>query len=194
MTYAALKSDVAAWLDRDDLTAQIPSFVRLVEARIARDVRVNSLSSTSTITVLAGDSSTALPSNFVELRGVAGDWVYLTPTAMQQAVAVGAVDYRFTVTGGLVSIGREAATDTDLTLTYYAKPDALTGDADTNAILSDHYGLYLFGALAEACVFLSDDARAPLFEAKYRKALEDLRTAEAGAYFSNAELPGLNVV
>ena len=38
-TYAELKSSIANWLNRDDLTAVIPDFIALAEAQIARDIR-----------------------------------------------------------------------------------------------------------------------------------------------------------
>ena len=38
-TYAELKSSIANWLNRDDLTSVIPDFISLAEAQIARDVR-----------------------------------------------------------------------------------------------------------------------------------------------------------
>ena len=38
-TYAELKSAIGDFLNRDDLTAVIPTFVSLAEARIARDLR-----------------------------------------------------------------------------------------------------------------------------------------------------------
>lgn len=194
MTYATLKADIAAWLDRTDLTAQIPSFVRLVEARIARDVRVGLLSSTSTLTILSGQSSVALPSNCVELRGVAGRWRFMTPAAMQQAVIDGYSEYAYTVEGGAIKVPAPVGADTSVVVTCYTVPAAFSADTDTNVLYQANPGLYLFGALAEASVFLSDDNRAPLWEAKYRKSLEELRAADASISYSSVEMPGLGVV
>ena len=36
-TYAELKSSIANWLNRDDLTSVIPDFISLTEAGINRD-------------------------------------------------------------------------------------------------------------------------------------------------------------
>ena len=194
MTYATLKADIAAWLDRSDLTAQIPSFVRLVEARIARDVRVSLLSVTSTVTILAGQSSVSLPANCVEVRGVAGRWRFMAPPALQQAVINGNDSHAYTIEGGAIKVPSAVAVNTPVVVTCYTVPAAFASDTDTNALYQANPGLYLFGALAEASVFLSDDNRAPLWEAKYRKSLEELRAADASNYFSNAEMPGLGVV
>src|SRR5690554_6288376 len=39
MNYSDLKASVADFLSRDDLTATIPTFIRLAEAQMMRDVR-----------------------------------------------------------------------------------------------------------------------------------------------------------
>ena len=38
-TYTALKTSIADFLNRDDLTSVIPDFIALAEAQINRDVR-----------------------------------------------------------------------------------------------------------------------------------------------------------
>ena len=42
-TYTELQTAVANWLDRDDLTARIPEFIALTEARFNRLLRVRSM-------------------------------------------------------------------------------------------------------------------------------------------------------
>ena len=38
-TYAELKTAIASWLNRDDLTSVIPDFIALTEAALNRDLR-----------------------------------------------------------------------------------------------------------------------------------------------------------
>ena len=40
-TYAELKTAVANWLDRDDLTDRIPEFIALAEAKMNRNLRIS---------------------------------------------------------------------------------------------------------------------------------------------------------
>ena len=42
-SYTKLKTSVATWLDRDDLTDNIPDFISLAEDRINRHIRVRSM-------------------------------------------------------------------------------------------------------------------------------------------------------
>ena len=54
MDYATLKSNIAAFLARDDLTAQIPTFIDLAEARMSRELETRSQERRARATVPAG--------------------------------------------------------------------------------------------------------------------------------------------
>ena len=190
MTYATLKSDIASWLNRNDLTAQIPSFVRLTEARIARDVRAGELTTSVTLTILSGATSVALPDDYVEGRSVTtqAGLRFVTQERMQLIKQGGSAESVYSIYGGSIHIPFAAASNVSVALVYYAKPAEMTADADTNWILENHPGLYLFGALSEACIFMADDNRAALFEAKYQGGLTSLRVSDAGINLFAAEL------
>lgn len=61
-TYAELKTAIATWLARDDLTANIPDFIMLFEATAARRLRVRLQKKTVTIYPDAGEAT--LPTDF----------------------------------------------------------------------------------------------------------------------------------
>ena len=42
-SYTNLKAEIADWLDRDDLTARIDTFIDLTEAKLAREIRVRAM-------------------------------------------------------------------------------------------------------------------------------------------------------
>ena len=52
-TYTELKDAIADWLDRSDLTARIPDFIALAEARINRERRIRPMEVRSTIVTTA---------------------------------------------------------------------------------------------------------------------------------------------
>lgn len=60
--YATLQASVANWLARADLTAVIPDFISLAEARINRDLRVRKMQKTQY--GLASSGKIALPDDF----------------------------------------------------------------------------------------------------------------------------------
>ncbi len=55
-TYSALQTSIANWADRDDLTAFIPDFIALTEARFNRALRLRSMEQSQTATTVAGQS------------------------------------------------------------------------------------------------------------------------------------------
>ena len=48
-TFTELKDAIADWLDRSDLTARIPDFIALAEARINRELRIRPMEVRSTM-------------------------------------------------------------------------------------------------------------------------------------------------
>ena len=69
-TYSELKTSIANFLARDDLTAQIPDFIRLAEARMSRELDARSMEKRATATTVAGDSYISLPTDLREIRNV----------------------------------------------------------------------------------------------------------------------------
>ena len=65
-TYAELKSAAANWLVRGDLTARIPEFISLAEARINRVVRARRAEADASLTLASGDRTVALPATYGE--------------------------------------------------------------------------------------------------------------------------------
>jgi len=65
-TYAELQTSIATWLVREDLTAIIPDFITLAEAKFKRDIRVREMEKRATAD--ATTEYTGLPSDFLEIR------------------------------------------------------------------------------------------------------------------------------
>src|SRR5574343_65496 len=153
-TYAILKSDIAGWLLRDDLTAAIPSFVRMAEASIRRDLRIRQMLRTYTLTISA--QSQALPEDFMEMERIVLDstvWnlSYLPPPALfsNPAYTDGGTPMYYTIEGDYL-ITAPDATGSDVMLCYYKAYSALTNDSDTNWLLTNAYDVYLYGSLSHA--------------------------------------------
>jgi hypothetical protein len=63
-SYTGLKSAIADFLNRDDLTTQIPGFIALTEAKVRREVRRKTVRTTLVVSA----ESTPLPADCAELR------------------------------------------------------------------------------------------------------------------------------
>ena len=68
-TYSELKTAVANFLARSDLTDQIPNFIQLAEARLSRELETRDQEKRATATLTSGDEYIALPTDMREVRG-----------------------------------------------------------------------------------------------------------------------------
>lgn len=171
-TYAQLKTAVAGWLHRSDLTTLIPDFVSLCEADIRRDLRVREMEQSATGS-LSG-STLAIPTGFLEMRRVMlADRVqtYLTPAEFN-SVRTSSTD-SYTILG--TNFVFQAASGS-YQIDYYKAFDAFSADGDTNWLLTNHPDAYLFGSLAWACTYTQDD---PLpHRAAYQAAITRIRQVQ----------------
>ena len=69
-TYAELQTSVANFLARDDLTAQIPDFIALAEARMGRELDTRSQIKRATAETVAGAEFIDLPTDLRKIQGI----------------------------------------------------------------------------------------------------------------------------
>jgi hypothetical protein len=62
-TYTELKTAIANFLARDDLTSVIPDFIQLAEATMSRELETRSQEKRATATLTSGDEYIALPTD-----------------------------------------------------------------------------------------------------------------------------------
>lgn len=181
-TNAELEAAVANWLDRSDLTARIPEFVVLAEARFNRVLRApDMLTRDDAFTV---DSQyEALPSGFIEasrfvlLSSPVVVLEYLTPEELGEVrhtrSSAGKPAY-YSVVGGNFEVLPTPSSAYTASLLYYK---TLTPVATSwNWLASSHPDVYLFGALCEAEPYVKDDERMPMWKARLDQALAELTT------------------
>jgi hypothetical protein len=170
--YGTLKTAVAAFLQRDDLTTYIPDFVQMATARFSDELRTPEMETVASTTLT--DEWTALPSDFREIRLMeAGGQVleYVTPWQMQKLIERTARPHIpvYTIQDMQFRV-YPFPTDTDVEITYYAALTSLSSDSDANWLLTKRPDVYLYAAMSHARMFLMDDARivaAQAFTDKY---------------------------
>ena len=183
-TYAELKTAVASWLQRSDLTSRIPEFIAMAEDRIGLDLRVRAMETNSDITISA--QTAALPTGFVRQRRIyintdnrsldfypsADFWIRAGSNEIGEP-SIYTVEGDNFVFGPYPSSGSYTAK-----VLYYKKFDALSSDSDTNWLLTNARGLLLYGALVEASPYLEDDSRTMTWAALYEDLLERVMKAD----------------
>ena len=185
-TYAQLQTEIANWLDRTDLTSQIPTYIELAEASFNRTIRAPDMITKNDSYSISGQYNT-LPSDTLEIIRIVVDvqpvivLEYLTPQDLSELrgeLTGTGKPYYFTLVGGS-SNQLEVLRSPDQTYTssiiYYTRIPALTDSATTNWLLTANPDIYLFGALVEAEPYLKNDERMPLWTNRLDKALTTLR-------------------
>jgi hypothetical protein len=182
-TYAGLMASVGDFLARADLVATIPDFIALAEAQMARKLRCRAMVTRATASIAS--EYEALPGDFAApismmldsgqpLDCVAPDAMARLKWKLGEAAGTPTA---YAVVGGEFEFGPAPDGPYTASLTYYARPPALSATTPRNWLLTNHPDAYLYGALSQSAPYLQDDDRlavwAPLFEA----ALNDINTA-----------------
>ena len=200
-TYGQLKSAVAAWLERGDLTDRVPDFITLAESRLNRVLRMRALETEEALSVAQGSRLVTLPSGYREavalwLLSVQGRSAlrFVDAAHLEASTTPGTPRY-WTLNSTGIALDRPADQAYGLTLRMLGRV-GLSDAAPTNAILTDYPDLYLFGALVEAAPYLRDADLLALYSARFEAALMETRAKEARsrAISTLAVEPGLGLI
>lgn len=193
-TYAELKSAVADFLNRDDLTSVIPTFISLAEQQIERELRHYKMMQRSTAPI---DSRyTAVPAGWLETVRfhLVGDKSYrLELTSMDDMLQLreetGGASGRpthYAHIGSSIEVFPTPDTEYDAELLYYEKLPYLSDANTTNWLIQAAADVYLYGALVQSAPYLKDDARVQVWGALYAGAVQGLNAASEKARFGGS--------
>lgn len=194
--YSDLLASVASWMKRSDLTANIPDFVTLLEARVARDLRVRTMLQQTTLVCVSGTRNVALPSDWLEFDSVLVEGNpnrvlnYVTNQSIDTLYPENGVTSKpvaYTIVGSNMELGPVPDSAYNIPVTYYAKFPALESSS-TNWLMTNHPSIYLFGTLVEASAFGFEDERVPMWEARVKADLESLKVADQNSNWSGSAL------
>jgi hypothetical protein len=195
-TYATLKTAVADFLNRDDLTSVVPTFIALAEADMQRKVRHWRMETRSTAQL--DTQFSAIPADWVETirfyltSGETARLELLSHAELldrkQRAGAVNGQPYYYAMTGSQFELYPVPDGVYTGELLYFAKIPALSDAATTNWLLTDSPDAYLYGALVHAAPYLKDDARIQVWAALYQSAIDSLNAASDSARYSGTGL------
>lgn len=183
-TYGELKSAISDFLNRDDLTTVIPTFISLAEAQIARDIR--HWKQEKRVTTSVDERYENLPNDWIEVKFVALSTGAMLETAdpsrmaqMRSASDTPGTPRYVRMTADQLEFYPTPAAATDISMLYYARVPALSDAAPTNWLLADAPDVLLYGALLHSAPYLSDDARASVWGSLYQSGVEKLNFENA---------------
>jgi hypothetical protein len=191
-SFSELKSSIADWLNRGDLTAVIPDFISLAEAQMERRLPTQKMVKRANATIDTPFS--AIPADLLSVKSLV-----LTSTAPVQPLVfltedeLDAKKYVYRTTGKplyFALVGNQIevlpAPDAEYTaeITYVATLAKLSDSNTSNWVLARHPDVYLYGALLQAAPYLRDDERVGLWSSQYQTAIEDMLIQNERAAFS----------
>jgi len=195
-TFANLKTTIADYLARDDLTSNIPDFITLAESRMNKELRIREMMKRSTTTTTASDDTNLLPTGFLEARDIFIDGnpktplMYVTP-GHYSAIYGGSETGKpkvFTVIGSEMRLGPSPDAVYTVEMLYYGRITALSDSATSNDILTNYPDLYLYGSLIEAEPFLQNDQRVQTWLALYGNAASAVKVSDEQATYTGGTL------
>jgi hypothetical protein len=194
-TYAELKTQVAAWLHRNDLTDRIPTFIEFATHRLTRSITSPRMEASTTLSVVNGTAT--LPTNFRSAVAMTlGTVEYKAITAADmRAMDQGGIRPTYPVYSIVNNqIKVYPADSSSPTFIYTVQLTTLAADADTNWVLQDYPDVYLMASLAEARKFVLDDNRLVQYEQMTIARIDELnrnerRNFENATWYKQRELP-----
>lgn len=180
--YGELKTAVADWLNRADLTSQIPDFITMAEVHFNREVRHWRMVKRATASL---DSQfLSLPTDWLEGKNIQLSTDPLTPlrfASIQQLDEFRAQNSSagkpcwFGIHGSTLEFVPIPDSTYTVEISYYARLTAMSDDTDTNWLLTWFPDAYVYGALMAAAPYLQDDDRLPVWAQLLERTLASIQ-------------------
>jgi hypothetical protein len=195
-TYSDLKTTVANYLARTDLTTQIPDFIRFAELRLRRELRIRQMLKSVTTTTTGGDPTVALPSDFLEAR----DFFVSTNPIQPLTYASPAIFSRntrstqsgkpldYTILASEFKLAPTPDSTYTLELLYFSAPVFMDDTVSSNAFMANAPDALLYAALLEAEPYLMNDARINTWGSLYDRAISTLIKSDESSQYSGVPL------
>lgn len=194
--YTELKSTIADWLNRDDLTTVIPTFISLAEHQMERSVRHYKMIVRKA--ALLDTQYTDLPNDWLETIRVhltSGDTHRLELVSLDDMVELreksgntsGRPRY-YAHIGDTIEVYPTPDSSYDIELMYYQKIFILSTGNTSNWLLDKAPDAYLYGALLAASPYLSEDERIEVWGGLYSSAIQALNNTSDASRDSGSGL------
>lgn len=193
-TYNDLKTSVASWLHRDDLTSIIPDLILLGEKWIFRHARTRDMESAYSRAIASGVA--AVPSGYLAIKHLRADGSPASPLKVRPSSWI-YEHYPLRSSDGKPKFVGVDGTDfvfgpfPDDTYTIkgvcYVQPTSIQSSA--NAVYLANPDLYLYAALCAAEPHIKNDKRLPMWMEQRNSILADINGQDKDSQYG----PGMAV-
>ena len=193
-TYDELKTSVADFLNRDDITSTIPTFISLAEANMQRKLRHWRMEKRSTAEI--DTQYSAIPADFFEVIRfyvTSGDTKPLELISQAELLdrkrknlnTSGSPSY-YAITAGEIEVYPVPDGTYDAELYYYSRIPALSDSNTSNWVLEYFPDAYLYGTLLHSAPYLKDDSRTQLWASLYQEAIDAINLESERSKFGGS--------
>ena len=162
MNYQELQTQVADYMHRTDLAAQIPGFIEKARTRINRDLRAQVMIA-EPVTLTPTTNPFVVPQQFIEMRDIyyegAANRISLTLVGRKQldsyARNSGGRPWFYSLDGYWIETA-PSGIGTEFTFIYYMAEEALVNPTDENATMFLYPTIWLYASLIEAHSYAQD--------------------------------------
>lgn len=192
--YGTLKSAISDFLNRDDLTDAIPTFIQLAESDINRRLRLRRMLKRATAPLT--EHYVTLPGDFLEARNIQLNsspvtaLQYRSPDVLDQLRAstysTSGQPVFYSILGDLLEFVPIPSGEYEIELAYYARISALSDANATNFLLTNSPDLYLYGSLIHSAPYLHGDERLPTWVSLYESRVAAQTNSDQSAKVSGA--------
>ena len=204
-TFTELKDAVADWLDRSDLTARIPDFITLAEARLNRDLRIRPMEVRSSMETTSGQRYFNLPGGYLQMRNMQMNTnpitplEYITPEMLDRLYGSDTTGKprAYTLIGDEMQLAPIPDSDYTIEMAFYETftplGDGTSGTVTNNWLTKNAPDILLYGSLLEAEPFIKNDERIGLWLNAYNGAIKKLQDADARDRHSGSAMRVRNI-
>ena len=190
-SYTDLKTTIANYLARSDLTDQIPDFITLAEARLARELRTRKMLVVARADTVAGVETLSLPATFLEMRDVhirtnpVRSLTYLSPNTFFATARTtdSGNPLNYTILSSEIQFAPIPDSEYSVQMLYYVKPDVLSSTNPSNIFLVNYPDALLYASLGEAEPYLMNDARLQVWSALYDRAISTINVSDQNSEY-----------
>ena len=195
-TYAELKTNIADFLNRDDLASILSTFISLAEDDL--NLRLRHWRQEKRSTAEIDTQYSAIPADMLEIirfYTTSGDTRPLELISQAEMLdrkfrnlnTSGQPAY-YALTAGEIEVYPVPDGTYTSELYYYSRIPALSDSNTSNWILEHHPDAYLYGSLIHSAVYLKEDERLKVWAALYQSAIDAINQESEKAKFSGSGL------
>ena len=196
--YSNLQTTIADFLNRDDLTSVIPTFIQLAEAQMNRDLRHWRMEVRASGQQSAGDAYMQIPADWLETirfhitDGGTKPLDLISRKALEDKRAgnenMSGTPRYYTHADSQFELYPTPNEDTNTELLYFAKIPSLSDGNTSNWLLEDAPDVYLYGALIHSSPYLAEDERVGVWAQMYSAAVSQLNDKSEKSRMSGSGL------